>query len=113
MGEAGLEILRGTLEVLILRTLRRGANHGYGIARWLKESSSQAFQGEEGVLYPALRRMEKKGLLLSHWGVTDTGREAKFYRLTPLGRKELDAALAAWSRYVVAMGQVLGPEGEP
>ena len=111
MGEASLEILKGTLEILILKTLERGPNHGYGIARWLKDSSAEAFQVEEGALYPALRRMEKRGLLVSDWDVTDTGREAKFYRLTPEGEGLLEAAHAKWDRYVVAMAQVLGAVG--
>ncbi len=112
MGVPSLEILKGTLEILILKTLNRGPNHGYGIGRWLKESSSEAFQVEEGALYPALRRMEKRGLIVADWDVTDTGREAKFYSLTPEGEKELDAAQANWDRYVSAMAQVLGPVGD-
>jgi PadR family transcriptional regulator PadR len=107
MGESSLEILKGTLEVLILRTLSRGPNHGYGIARWLKKTSAEAFQVEEGALYPALRRMEKKGLLTAHWDVTETGREAKYYSLSKEGKAELEAALETWSRYVAAMGHVL------
>ena len=107
-----MELLKGTLDILILRTLRHGPNHGYGIARWLRESSSEAFQVEEGALYPALRRMEKRGVLVADWDVTDTGREAKFYRLTPEGEKALEAAQANWDRYVGAMAQVLGPVGD-
>jgi transcriptional regulator len=106
-----LELLKGTLDTLILKTLSRGPNHGYGIARWLRESSADAFQVEEGALYPALRRLEKRGFLISGWDVTETGREAKFYRLTEDGRAELEAALAHWSRYVSAMGQVLDSGG--
>jgi len=106
-----LEILKGTLDILILKTLSRGPNHGYGIARRLRESSAQAFQVEEGALYPALRRLEKRGLLTSGWDVTETGREAKFYRLTEEGRAELEAALTHWRRYVSAMGQVLDSGG--
>ena len=107
MGGSSLEILKGTLEILILKSLSRGPNHGYGIARWLKETSAEAFQVEEGALYPALRRMEKKGLLFSDWDLTETGREAKFYRLSVQGQGELQAALETWARYVAAMGQVL------
>jgi transcriptional regulator len=108
MGESSLEILKGTLDTLILRTLSLGPNHGYGIARWLREHSEEEFQVEEGALYPALRRMEKRGFLVSDWDVTDTGRSAKVYRLTALGRAELDKAMTRWERYVAAMGQVLG-----
>jgi transcriptional regulator len=112
MGGSSLEILKGTLEILILRTLRRGPNHGYGIARWLRDTSAEAFQVEEGALYPALRRLEKKGLVASDWDVTETGREAKYYRLTSRGQAELDCALTNWARYVTAMGQVLDSEGQ-
>jgi transcriptional regulator len=113
MGESSLEILKGTLEILILKALSRGPNHGYGVARWLKDTSAEAFQVEEGALYPALRRMERKGLLLSDWDVTETGREAKYYRLSAEGEAELRAAEENWARYVAAMGVVLneGMEG--
>jgi PadR family transcriptional regulator PadR len=111
MGGSSLEILRGTLEILILKSLSRKPDHGYGIARWLKETSAEAFQVEEGALYPALRRMEKKGLIVSDWDVTETGREAKYYRLTSQGKAELDSALAKWNRYVEAMAHVLEEAG--
>lgn len=113
MGRASLELMKGTLDILILRTLSRGPNHGYGIARWLRESSRDEFQVEEGALYPALRRMEKRGFLVSDWETTETGREAKIYRLTARGRTELDAALSNWERYVAAMAQVLGTGTRP
>ena len=112
MGGSSLEILKGTLGILILRALSRGPNHGYGIARWLRDTSAEAFQVEEGALYPALRRLEKKGLLVSAWDVTDTGREAKFYRLTTQGRAEMESAVVNWDRYVTAMTHVLGSTGE-
>ncbi len=110
MGRSSLEILKGTLEILILKALSGEPNHGYGIARWLKETSAEAFQVEEGALYPALRRMEQKGLLLSDWDTTETGREAKFYRLSSQGEQELAAARESWREYVAAMGLVLGEE---
>lgn len=113
MGGAGLDILKGTLEILILKTLSRGPNHGYGIAKWLRDTSDQAFDVEEGVLYPALRRLEKRGLLLADWDLTKTGREAKFYRLSPLGTESLDAAVEGWDRYVAAMDTVLGARRTP
>ena len=112
MTRSSLEILKGTLDTLILRTLSKGPNHGYGIARWLRENSDEEFQVEEGALYPALRRMEKRGLLVSDWDVTETGREAKFYRLSSLGRAELESSLAHWDRYVTAMAHVLGAGAE-
>ena len=111
MGRSSLEILKGTLDILILKTLSLGPNHGYGIARRLRERSSDAFQVEEGALYPALRRMEKRGLLEARWDTTDTGREAKFYRLTSAGEAELASAQANWERYAAAMARVLAPGG--
>jgi transcriptional regulator len=112
MGGSSLEILKGKLETLVLKAISRKPNHGYGIARWLKETSAEAFQVEEGALYPALRRMEKRGLLLSDWDVTETGREAKYYRLSKEGERQLQAAEEMWNRYVTAMGQVLDGRGE-
>ncbi len=111
MGRSSLELLKGTLDILILRTLSRGPNHGYGIARSLRKSSGEEFQVEEGALYPALRRLVKRGLLVADWETTNTGRSAKVYRLTSLGRTELAAAVAKWERYVSAMDQVLGAAG--
>jgi len=113
MGGSGLKILKGTLEILILKTLHRGPNHGYGIVRCLKEISSEEFQVEEGALYPALRKLEKRGLIESAWETTSTGREAKTYRLTNEGVEALSAASANWDRYVSAMASVLRPAGEP
>ena len=106
-----LELLKGTLDVLILKTLSRGPLHGYGVSRWIRETTGDEFQVEEGALYPALRRLEKKGLLVADWGETDTGRQAKFYELTPQGRAELERSLGRWHRYVAAMGRVLGAPG--
>ena len=108
MAEPSLELLKGTLDVLILKTLSGGAMHGYGVSRWLRETTREAFQVEEGALYPALRRLEKRGMVEAEWSVTDTGREAKFYRLTAAGQAELDSSLRTWERYVRAMNRVLG-----
>ena len=108
MAQDSLELLKGTLDVLILKTLHRAPMHGYGVSRWIRETTDEALQVEEGALYPALRRLEKKGLLEAEWGTTDTGREAKFYRLTPDGTRELERSLGTWHRYVRAMGRVLG-----
>lgn len=110
MAESSLELLKGTLDVLILKTLSRGPLHGYAVSRWLRETTGDAFQVEEGALYPALRRLEKRELVEAEWGVTDTGREAKFYRLTPGGEAELRSELRRWQRYVDAMARVLGAQ---
>ena len=84
----------------------------YAVARWLRETSSDAFQVEEGALYPALRKLEKRGLIDSAWEVTNTGREAKIYSLTSEGEEAFDAASANWDRYVSAMARVMGPESD-
>lgn len=107
MPDRSLELLKGTLDVLILKTLSWGPMHGYGVSRWIRERTGEAFTIEEGALYPALRRLEKKGLLEARWGETDTGREAKFYRLTHDGRDTLRTEVRTWSRYVEAMSAVL------
>ncbi|MEZ4417028.1 MAG: PadR family transcriptional regulator [Gemmatimonadota bacterium] len=107
MAETSLELLKGTLDVLILKTLSRKPLHGYGISRWLRDTTDDAFTVEEGALYPALRRLERRGLVESEWGITETGREAKFYSLTRQGRKELEAGVRSWSRYAEAMSRVL------
>lgn len=108
MADTSMDLLKGTLDILILKTLSRGPLHGYGISRFLRETSRDAFQVQEGALYPALRRLEERGLLESRWDTTDTGREAKFYTLTPDGEQELGRSVRSWRSYVHAMAQVLG-----
>jgi PadR family transcriptional regulator PadR len=112
MPDSPLALLRGTLDVLILKTLNDAPLHGYGISRSIRAATRSDFDVEEGALYPALRRLEKRGHLEAEWGTTDTGREAKFYSLTRAGRSELEAGVTAWHRYVSAMARVLGsPSG--
>jgi len=106
-----MELLKGTLDVLILKTLSRGRMHGYGVSRFLRETTGNAFQVEEGALYPALRRLEKRGLLEAEWDTSETGRQAKFYRLTRDGERELKASVRSWHDYVEAMATVLGTSG--
>jgi PadR family transcriptional regulator PadR len=106
-----LELLRGTLDLLILKTLAWGPMHGFAALRWIEQASRDNLQIEEGALYPALHRMEQKKWLDADWGYTDQNRKAKFYRLTPLGRKQLAAELSKWSRYTQAVGFVLAAEG--
>lgn len=108
MAEASMELLKGTLDVLILKTLSQGPTHGYGISRFLRETTRDAFQVQEGALYPALRRLEERGLLESRWEKTETGRDAKVYTLTPDGEAELERSMRTWRSYVKAMARVLG-----
>jgi transcriptional regulator len=105
-----LELLKGTLDVLVLKALSWGPLHGYGVSKLIRGASREALQVEEGALYPALRRLESRGLVEAEWGVTDTGREARFYRLTRAGEATLEAETHTWSRYVDAMARVLFAE---
>ncbi len=108
MAHRPLDLIKGTLDVLILKTLAAGPLHGYGVSRSIRDRTEHDLDVEEGALYPALRRLEKRGYVESEWGVTDTGREAKFYRLTRAGEAELESGVRAWHRYVAAMARVLG-----
>ena len=101
------DLLQGTLDVLILKTLSWGPRHGYAIGHWLEESSEDAIRIEEGSLYPALYRMERKGWLEASWGMSELGRRAKFYSLTREGRARLRAEIAAWRRLSGAVGRIL------
>lgn len=102
------EVLQGTLDLLILRTLNLGPAHGHTIAHSIERTSENALEVEQGSLYPALHRLEDRGLLSSEWGVSENNRKAKFYRLTIKGRKELKAATGRWRRMTRAIGLILG-----
>lgn len=102
------DLLPGTLEMLILKTLTLGRLHGYGIAQHLQQLSQDVLQVEEGSLYPALQRMQLKGWVLSEWGQTPTKRRARYYSLTPLGRKQLEQEVADFDRLLVAIQRVMG-----
>lgn len=107
MNNERLSVLKGTLELLVLKTLGRGGEmHGFAILDWIRESTSDALVIEEGALYPALHRMEKRGWLTADWAVSEKGRRAKYYRLTSSGQKALVSEAAQWERYVAAMSQV-------
>jgi transcriptional regulator len=107
MADSPLRLLKGTLDVLILKTLSWGPAHGYAISRWIHESSADDLRIEEGALYPALRRLEERGWIESSWKVTESGREARVYRLTEPGRRGMRAEVDAWQRYVAAFARVL------
>lgn len=102
-----LDVLKGTLDLLILKTLSWAPAHGYGIARWIEHCTDDALQVEEGSLYPALHRLEERGLVTAEWGTTDFNRRAKFYRLTTAGRKHLRASHYYWARFAGAVRKVL------
>lgn len=102
------DILQGTLDMLILRTLVMGPAHGHTIAEVIERASENALEVEQGSLYPALHRLEDRGMVSSQWGVSENNRKAKFYRLTNRGRKELSAAAGRWRRMTRAIGLILG-----
>src|SRR5215208_4848644 len=97
-----LDFQKGTLDLMILKTLSWGPAHGYAIARWLEQCTNDALRVDEGTLYPALHRLEERRFVTSEWGVTKTKREAKFYSLTAAGKKRLASAQDEWKRYSVA-----------
>lgn len=103
------ELLHGTLDALVLKTLSWGPRHGYAIARWIEEITDDALRIEEGSLYPALYRMERRGWIQAEWGLSETNRRVKFYRLTTAGRQRLRVETAQWTRFTTAVGKVLLP----
>jgi PadR family transcriptional regulator PadR len=103
MPEPSNDILRGTLDLLVLRALSWGPTHGYAVARWIELSTGDVLRVGEGTLYPALHRLEEKGWVETEWGVSENKRRAKFYALTPLGRTQLAAETASWNRYARAV----------
>jgi transcriptional regulator len=105
------ERLHGTLDALVLKTLSAGPRHGYAIARSIEQATEDVIQVEEGSLYPALYRMEKRGWIEADWGVSETGRRAKLYRLTNTGRKQLRLETAEWTQFATAVSRVLTPSG--
>lgn len=111
MSDSSLDLLRGTLDLVILKTLSWGPLHGLGVVRWIEEATCQQLQVEEGALYPALHRLERKGWLEAEWGFTERGRKAKYYQLTTMGRRQLAIELRTWSRYTKAIGMVIAAEG--
>jgi transcriptional regulator len=103
------DLVQGTLDMLVLKTLDRGPMHGYGIAEFIQSTSRQALRVEEGALYPALHRLELKGLLAAEWGASENNRRAKYYRLTAAGRKRLAEDSAHWSRMTAAIELIMNP----
>jgi PadR family transcriptional regulator PadR len=100
-------LLHGALDALILKTLARGPSHGYAIARFIEETSGEAVLVEDGSLYPALYRLERRRWVEAEWGMSELGRRAKLYRLTDLGRKQLATELATWRRFTAGISKVL------
>ena len=104
--EAG-QLIQGTMEMLILKALMRGAMHGYGVAEWIEQTSQQVLKVEEGALYPALHRLELRGPLSAKWGASENNRRAKFYQLTAEGRRRLESESSRWARLSAAVAFVM------
>ena len=107
MAPQSVDLLQGTLEFLVLKTLSWGAMHGFAIARWIRKTTDDALEIEEGALYPALHRMERKGWIESDWGVTENNRRAKYYQITRLGKDQLRREETSWTRYVSAVSKIM------
>jgi transcriptional regulator len=107
MPDPTTDFLKGTLDLMVLKTLSWAPAHGYGIARWIEQCTGDVLQVEEGSLYPALHKLEERGLIVAEWGITEHNRRAKFYRLTTRGRQELRAEANTWRQYATAIFSVL------
>jgi len=101
------ELLHGTLDTLVLKILSWGPRHGYAMARWIEQATEDALRVEEGSLYPALYRLERKGWIEHEWGLSDTRRKVKYYRLTAAGRARLKVEIAQWRDFTAAVGKIL------
>jgi transcriptional regulator len=113
MAREPIELLQGTLDLLVLKTLTWGSAHGYDVARWIQQVTGDVLRVEEGSLYPALHRLEKRGLISAEWGVSENNRRAKFYRLTARGRQQLRAETSSWSVFSRAVSAVLTSTEQP
>lgn len=113
MPASALGLLHGTLDLLVLKTLSWGPAHGYAIARWTEQLTGDVLALGQGSLYPALYRLEERGLIKSEWLLTETNRRAKVYHLTPKGRVELRGEMKAWTQFVDAMGKILSTTSQP
>ncbi|MCZ6916834.1 MAG: PadR family transcriptional regulator [Gemmatimonadetes bacterium] len=107
-----LNLLRGTLDLLILKAVAHGPRHGYGVVRWIAEQTEDELQIEDGALYTALHRLERRGLLSSKWGMSAAQRRAKFYTMTAKGRRQLEKSESTWNRYAAAVSNVLTAKPE-
>ena len=107
-----IELLQGTLDMLILRTLQWGPQHGYGVSQALKTQSAEVLQVETGSLYPALHRMERHGWVASEWKISESNQRAKYYRITATGKQQLSADHLRWQRMVEAIAAIMQPESE-
>ena len=108
-----VSILKGAMDLLILKALSWGPMHGYSVSYWIRQVTKEALDIQEGALYPALHRLEEKGWIDAEWGVSDNNRQAKYYALTPLGRKQLRQELSTWARFAEAVGKIVAATEKP
>ena len=101
------DVLRGTLDLMILKSLAEGRQHGYGVVQWIRRTTDEALMVEDGALYPALHRLQKRGWITSEWGVSENKRRAKYYALTARGRQELEREVKAWARFSDALWKIV------
>jgi transcriptional regulator len=113
MAEPSVEVLRGTLDLLILKAVSWGPTHGYGVARWIEQATNDVLQIEEGSLYPALHRLETRGWIDAEWGTSENNRRAKFYTISPKGRAQLRLEAANWTRFAHAVFAALEAPPQP
>jgi PadR family transcriptional regulator len=113
MPAPALDVLQGTLDLLVLKTLSWGPAHGYDVARWIQHVTADVLRIEEGSLYPALHRLEKRGWIQSEWGLSENNRRAKYYRLTARGRQQLRSESSSWNTFVDAVAKVLTSSDQP
>ena len=107
MSQSTLTLLQGTVDLLILRALRSGPQHGYAVSRWIRERTDGVLSMEDAALYQALHRLEAKGWIGAEWGVSENNRRAKYYELTPEGRRQLRTEVSVWKRYAEAMFKII------
>ena len=110
MTDSQMSLIRGTVDLLILKALSGGERHGYAVSEWLRDATDDALLVEEGTLYPALHRLEAKGWVASEWGLSENNRRAKYYRLTRAGAERLEEERALWERYAAAVEQALAED---
>jgi transcriptional regulator len=108
-----IDLLQGTLDLIVLKTLSWGPMHGFGIARWIQRTTGDALQVEEGSLYPALYRMENRGWIKASWALTENGRRAKYYKLTAVGRRQLEQESDSWDQLTSAIASIMSAKLGP
>ena len=113
MTTRSLDLLQGTLDLIVLKSLSWGPMHGFGLARWIQLTTEDLLQVEEGSLYPALYRMENRGWIKAQWALTENGRRAKYYKLTAAGRRQLADETESWAQLTGAIGKIMSARREP